>query len=295
MTIFRRSLAALLLATGLTLPAVAQEPIQPFVDASRLVVIGGSLLETVYALGEEGKLVARDSTGIYPPEAAALPDVGYMRALSPEGVLGANPTALLVVEGAGPPETLDVLAKGSVPYTVVPDGYSHQGVLDKVAAVGAALGVPDKAAALAATLDAEMAAAEALTASIPDAERQRVLFVISAQDGKIRAAGDGTAANGIITLSGGINPLAGMAGYQTLTDEAILTANPDVVLMMSNSGAGDFSDQLKANAALAATPALVNGSILKMDGAFLLGFGPRTPAAIRALAEDLYGDAAKAP
>lgn len=295
MTIFRRSLAALLLATGLTLPALAQEPIQPFADASRLVVIGGSLLETVYALGEESKLVARDSTGIYPPEAAALPDVGYMRALSPEGVLGANPTALLVVEGAGPPETLDVLAKGSVPTVMVPDAYSHQGVLDKVAAVGAALGVPDKAAALAATLDAEMAAAEALTASIPDAERQRVLFVISAQDGKIRAAGDGTAANGIIALAGGINPLAGMAGYQTLTDEAILTANPDVVLMMSNSGAGDFSDQLKANAALAATPALVNGRILKMDGAFLLGFGPRTPAAIRALAEDLYGDAAKAP
>jgi iron complex transport system substrate-binding protein len=288
MTIFRRSLAALLLATGLTLPVLAQEPIKAFADASRLVVIGGSLLETVYALGEEGKLVARDSTGIYPPEAAALADVGYMRALSPEGVLGANPTALLVVEGAGPPETLDVLAKGSVPTVMVPDAYSHQGVLDKVAAVGAALGVPDKAAALAATLDAEMAAAEALTASIPDAERQRVLFVISAQDGKIRAAGDGTAANGI-------NPLAGMAGYQTLTDEAILTANPDVVLMMSNSGAGDFSDQLKANAALAATPALVNGRILKMDGAFLLGFGPRTPAAIRALAEDLYGDAAKAP
>lgn len=214
MTIFRRSLAALLLATGLTLPAVAQEPIQPFVDASRLVVIGGSLLETVYALGEEGKLVARDSTGIYPPEAAALADVGYMRALSPEGVLGANPTALLVVEGAGPPETLDVLAKGSVPTVMVPDAYSHQGVLDKVAAVGAALGVPDKAAALAATLDAEMAAAEALTASIPDAERRRVLFVISAQDGKIRAAGDGTAANGIITLSGGINPLAGMGAIR---------------------------------------------------------------------------------
>lgn len=295
MTLFRSSLLALTLAAGLMLPAAAQDAAKPFADPSRLVVIGGSLLEIVYALGQQDKLVARDTTGIYPPEAAALPDVGYMRALSPEGVLGVNPSALLVVEGSGPPETLDVLSKGSVPYVVVSEHFSHQGVLDKVHAVGAALDVSEAAQTLAAQLDAEMAAAEAVTKAIPEADRKRVLFVISAQDGKIRAAGDGTAAGGMITLAGGINPLAGMAGYQTLTDEAILTANPDVVLMMSNSGAGDFSDQLAGNAALAATPALLNGRIIKMDGAFLLGFGPRTPSAILELAQALYGDAVKAP
>lgn len=284
-----RSLLVLAALGGLAAPAPAQE-IVPFADPSRIVAIGGSLLEIVYALGEEKRLVARDSTGVFPPEAAALPDVGYMRALSPEGVLAVNPSALLVIEGSGPPEALDVLSKGSVPYVSVPEGFSHDGILAKVQAVGTALGMADKATALADRLDAELKAAEAATADIPGPERKRVLFVISVQDGKIRAAGSGTAANGIIELAGAVNPLAAMHGYQTLSDEAILTANPDFVLMMNNGGTGDFSADLAANPALAASPAIRDGHLVKMDGAYLLGFGPRTPQAILELAHTLYSD-----
>jgi iron complex transport system substrate-binding protein len=293
MRLFRTSLFALTALAGFASPSLAQDEITPFADTSRLVAIGGSLLEIVYALGEEDKLVARDSTGLYPPEAAALLDVGYMRALSPEGVIAVNPSALLVVEGSGPPETLDVLSKGSVPYITVPDSFSHEGVLAKVRTVGKALGVEAKAEALAAELDAQMLAAEAATKDIPDAERQRVLFVISVQDGKIRAAGTGTAANGIIMLAGAVNPLGGMEGYQTLSDEAILTANPDVVLMMDNANNADLPAQLAANPAMAATPAFKNGRVLRIEGSFLLGFGPRTPAAILELASQLYGDKIK--
>lgn len=286
--LFRAPLLALALTAGLCAAAPAQET-KTFTDASRLVVIGGSLLEVVYALGQEDKIVARDTTGVYPPQAMALPDVGYMRSLSPEGVLAVNPSAMLVVEGAGPPEALDVLQKGSIEAITVPDGYSHEGVLTKVRMVGAALGVAAEAETLAAELDAQMQAAEALTAAIPEADRKTVLFVISVQDGKIRAAGSGTAAHGIIGLAGGINPLAGMQGYQTLNDEAILEANPDVILMMDN-GQGDFTESLKANAAMAATTAVQDEAILRIDGAFLLGFGPRTPAAVSELAAALYGD-----
>jgi len=290
MRFVRSSLLAFTAVVGLAVPALAQTEVKPFADPSRLVAVGGSLLEIVYALGEEGKLVARDSTGLYPPEAMALPDVGYMRALSPEGVLAVNPSALLVVEGSGPPEALDVLEKGSIPYATVPDSFSHEGILEKVRVVGAALGVDDKAEALAAKLDSELTAAEAATKDIPEAERLKVLFVISAVDGKIRAAGTGTAANGMIELSGAINPLAGMNGYQTLTDEAILTANPDVVMMMDNTNNADLPALLAANTAMAATPAMQNDRIIRIEGAFLLGFGPRTPAAILEVAHQLYGD-----
>ena len=290
MRFLSRPLLVLLTLGGLATPVLAQAEIAPFPDSSRVAVVGGSLLEIVYALGQQDKVVARDTTGVYPAEATKLPDVGYMRALSAEGVLAVNPSALLVIEGSGPPEALDVLSKGSVPYVAVPEGYSHEGVLAKVRAVGKALGVDAKAEALATELDAKLTAAETATVDIPDAERKRVLFVISVQDGKIRAAGSHTAANGIIQLAGGINPLAEMNGYQTLTDEAILTANPDFIVMMNNSNSTDLTPELQANPALASTPALKDGHIVKLDGAFLLGFGPRTPEAILALAHELYGD-----
>ena len=287
---FRRSFLAAALGASLALPAFATE-VARLPDPSRLAVVGGSLLEIVFALGEGGKVIARDTTGIYPPEAATLPDVGYMRALSPEGVLSVNPSALLLIEGAGPAEALEVLTKAAIPQVTVPESYSHAGILQKIATVGAALGVPDKAVALAAEVDRQMQVAEAITSAIPDAERKRVLFIISMADGKVRAAGSGTAADSVISLSGGINPLGGTQGYQTLSDEAILAAKPDAILMMSNGGEGDFSAQFAQNPALAATPAITAGKVIKLDGAYLLGFGPRTPDAIADVARALYGEA----
>lgn len=283
----RRTLLAALLAAGLAMPSMGADT-QPLPDPSRLAVVGGSLLEIVFALGEGGKVIARDTTGLYPPDAATLPDVGYMRALSPEGVLSVNPSALLLIEGSGPPEALEVIGKAAIPQVVVPEAYSHQGILAKVRVVGDALGVPEKAAALSAEIDTQMQAAEAITAAIPPEKRKRVLFVISIADGKVRAAGSGTAADSVIALSGGINPLREAHGYQTLTDEAILAAAPDAILMMDNGGEGDFSAELSANAALAATPALKSGTVIKLDGAKLLGFGPRTAAAITEVATALY-------
>jgi iron complex transport system substrate-binding protein len=286
-SIFRKPLfAAAILAASLT-AAVAQE-VKPFADTSRLVSIGGSLTEIIYALGEEGRLVARDQTAVYPEAATKLPDVGYMRQLAPEGVLSVNPTALLIIEGSGPKETLDVLTKGSVEIVTVPEGFSHEGILEKVHVVGKALGVDAKAAELATRLDAELKSAEAITANVP--ERKRILFILSMQDGKVMASGTDTAADGIIKLAGGVNAVEGYSGYKALTDEAIVTAKPDVILMMSREGGHAVTDEvLFAQAGIAMTPAAANKAVVRVDGAYALGFGPRTASAIAELATALYG------
>ncbi|MCO5163798.1 MAG: ABC transporter substrate-binding protein [Mesorhizobium sp.] len=258
-------------------------------SAQRIVAIGGSVTEIVYALGEEKRLAGRDSTSVYPHAALALPDIGYMRAISPEGVLGIAPDAILTIEGSGPPEAIEVLRKASVPFATVPEGFDEPGILEKIRAVGAALGVPDKAEALVAEVKADIDAAIAATAGI--SARRRVLFILSMQGGKALAAGTGTAAEGIIRMAGGINAVGEFAGYKPLTDEAIVTAKPDLILMMEHQGnhAAANSD-LKAHPALSQTPAVRNDAILRMDGAYLLGFGPRTASAARDLAKALYGD-----
>ena len=53
----------------------------------RVISIGGDVTEIVYALGAQQALVARDSTSLQPPQATALPNVGYMRQLNAEGML----------------------------------------------------------------------------------------------------------------------------------------------------------------------------------------------------------------
>lgn len=260
-------------------------------DASRLVAIGGSITEIVYALGEEDKLIARDTTSVFPEAALELPDVGYMRAISPEGVLSVNPSVIVTLEGSGPPEALDVLAKASIPMVIVPDRFDRDGILEKIRIVGDVLGVPDKAAKLAGDIKVEIDAAQAATKDVKD--RKKVLFVLSLQGGRILASGTDTAANGIIAIAGGDNAVTDYSGYKQLTDEAVIEAAPDVILAMDRGGDHETQiDELLAHPAIAATPAARTRSVVRMDGAFLLGFGPRTGAAAHELSVALYGDAA---
>ncbi|AZO14116.1 hemin ABC transporter substrate-binding protein [Mesorhizobium sp. M2A.F.Ca.ET.043.05.1.1] len=287
---FRAALAPMLgvlLAVAIQ-PAKAEESTVVFSDSSRIASIGGSITEIVYALGEEGRLVARDSTSTYPEAAAKLPDVGYMRALSPEGVLSVSPTGILALQGSGPKEAVDVLKKSSVPFIEVPDHFNHEGILEKIRIVGKALGVEAKAEKLAIDTDAKLTAAEKQTASIK--ERKRVLFVLSTQGGKILAAGSDTAADGIIRLAGAVNAVEGFSGYKGMTDEAIVSAKPDVILTMKGGGPPISEDELFANPAVASTPAGTNRKMVSMWGGYLLGFGPRTAEAIHDLAVSLYGN-----
>lgn len=281
------AVAALALVVAAPVGARAAEGIAAFPDGSKIASIGGSLTEIVYALGEQGRLVARDSTSVYPREAMNLPDVGYMRQLSPEGVLSVNPSGILALQGAGPKEAIDVLKMASIPYIEVPESFDGQGIVEKIRAVGKALAVEDKAEALAVSIDARLKNVEKQTASIKD--RKRVLFILSMQGGKILASGTDTAANGIIGLAGGINAVEGFSGYKQLSDEAILTANPDMILMMDRGDAAENATDPFENPAIAATPAGRAHKLVRMDGGYLLGFGPRTAEAVHELAASLYG------
>lgn len=281
-------LAGVVLALPFAAPARADET-KP-ADTSRLASIGGAVTEIIYALGEEGRLVARDSTSLYPEAVTKLPDVGYMRALSPEGVLAVNPSAIIAIEGSGPPEALSVLKSASVPFAMVPETFDRDGILKKIEAVGAFLHVEDKAKTLEESVAADLDAAIAEAAKRPEKERKRVIFVLSMQNGRVMASGTGTAADGILKLAGLVNAVGTFPGYKPLTDEAIIEAKPDVILMMERGGNHDAGVQeIIAHPALGLTPAAQNKAIIRMDGLHMLGFGPRTASAVRELTKSVYG------
>ncbi|GAB5446154.1 heme/hemin ABC transporter substrate-binding protein [Gymnodinialimonas sp.] len=273
---------ALIMAAGLFAafvvgPARAQ-------DEPRVVAVGGSITEIIYALGMEHLLVARDTTSSWPAEVEALPDVGYMRALSPEGVLSVRPDLIIAEDGAGPPETIEVLSDAEVTFITVPETYDAAGVQSKILAVAEALGVPDAGAELADTIAGQLAeATQAVTGEAP-----RVMFILSMEGGRIMASGTGTAADGIIEMSGGENAVTAFEGYRPLTDEAVLSAAPDVILMMDRGGDHSAGNaDLFAHPALGLTPAAEADRVVRINGLLLLGFGPRTPEAVARLSAAL--------
>ena len=278
--ITRRRGAALLGVAVLAPPAARAR-------AARIVSVGSALTEIFYALGAEAQLVGVDTTSLYPPQARDLPQVGYMRALSAEGVLALKPTVVMATTAAGPATVLDQLRAAGIEVVVVPDRYDYESVASKIEIVGRMTGKVAEARILVDRGLADMQGLKDRLAAIK--VRPRVLFLLSMGGGAPQAAGRETAADGIIRLAGGVNAIDGYAGYRPLTPESVIAARPDIVLMPRQGvEAMGGAQAVLAQPALAQTPAGRAGRLLQFDAVLLLGFGPRTPQAATELAEALH-------
>ena len=288
-------------AIGLTLLAVTSL-LGPFFAGpahgqtpQRVVAVGGVITEVIYALGQQERLVGVDSTSQFPPDALRdKANVGYVRALSVEGVLSLRPSLVMLIDGAGPPGAVSLLSEAGVSLARIPDETTADGVVTKIEAIGTALGAAEPASRLAAQTRAGFAELATLRSGI--AKPRRVLFVLSVQNGRVMVGGRNSSADAIIRHAGAVNVADGIEGYKTMTDEAIMAGAPDVVLMMShNVNHATSPDALFAMPAFAETPAARQKRLIAMDGLYLLGFGPRTPAAARDLMAAIYPEASIPP
>jgi iron complex transport system substrate-binding protein len=279
-------------AVAAALPARAQTP--PRIVSPRIVSVGSALTEIIYGLRAETLLAGVDTTSQYPAAARALPQVGYMRALSAEGVLSLKPTLVIATTAAGPASTLDQLRATGVEVLVLPDHYDYKSVAAKIEAVGRVTGKQAEAAAMIARGRADMAELAKRLATATS--KPRVLFLLSMGGGAPQAAGRNTAADGIIRLAGGTNAIDGYAGYRPLTPEAVLASRADFVLVTRQTvQAMGGIEAILDQPALRRTPAGRAGKVLQFDTLLLLGFGPRTPQAAQELATALHPDIARAP
>jgi iron complex transport system substrate-binding protein len=280
-------------AATLGLAAFVATPLRAQPKTPRIVSVGSALTEIFYALGAENMLVGVDTTSLYPPQAKSLPQVGYMRALSAEGVLALKPTLIMATTGAGPASTLDQLKATGIEVVILPDRYDYDSVVKKIEAVGKATGKVAEADALVARGRADMKALSDRLATTPN--KPRVLFLMSMSGGAPQAAGRDTAADGIIRLAGGVNAIDGYAGYRPLTPEAVIASRADYILVPRQSveSLGGV-DKVLDQPAIRQTPAGRAGKLLQFDILLLLGFGPRTPQAATELATALHPELAKA-
>ncbi|ACM36968.1 ABC transporter substrate-binding protein [Agrobacterium vitis] len=261
-----------------------------FPQASRIVSIGGTVTEILYDLGAGERIVAVDSTSLYPAEVSSKPNVGYMRRLSAEGILAQKPDLILTEAGSGPPDALAVLAQSGVALVNIPQQPSAETVASRIRAVGAAIGKGPQAEALASQFETQLDKLKTDLAHLP-AQKKRVLFVLSIANGRIMAAGKETAADAMIRLAGATNAVGDSTGYKPLSDEAVIAAAPDIILTMDHGAAPLSAKEIFALPALATSPAAQAQAFLSMDGLYLLGFGPRTADAARELASKLYPEA----
>jgi iron complex transport system substrate-binding protein len=261
-------------------------------DTSRIVSVGGAVTEILYALGADKNIVAVDTTSFYPLRAQTeKASVGYMRALSAEGVLGLRPSLIIATEGAGPKETMSVLEAAKVPLIVVPDHHDGDGIIEKIQIIAKAVGAEARGNCMIETVKNDLDSLAKLRPQIKAPER--VMFVLSLVNGRAMVAGGHTAADGVIKMTGAINAVTDYDGYKPISDEAVVAAKPDVILAMAHGGPNHVeAAELFALPAFSATPAANTNRFIAIDGLSLLFFGPRTARAARELSIAIHPELA---
>lgn len=262
------------------------EPPAPF-DSLRIVSLGGSVTEIVFALGVGDAVVGVDASSLYPEAAQNRPDVGYVRRVPAEGVLSLEPTVVLASEATGPPETLDQLRSAGVDVHVIPEESSVDGARAKIRAVASVLDREAEADRLIQTMEEDLEEARRLRASVDRAPR--VLFIYARGAGTMQVAGRGTSAEAMIELAGARNAVTGFDGFKPMSAESVAAAEPDVLLMLDRGleSIGGV-DGLLEQPGIALTPAGENRRIVAMDDLLMLSFGPRLGDAVRTLTQKLH-------
>lgn len=255
-------------------------------DPTRIAVAGGSVTEILYALGEEDRIVAVDSTSTYPPQATTHPRIGYVRNLSTEGLLSLQPSLILGEHDMGPSSVVSQLEAMGIDVVQIPERFDAAGIIDKVRCVAGAVGVLSRSAALIETLEAQAAALRSERGG--DGRPPRGVVLLAIQEGAPLAAGRNTAGDGLLHMAGAINVMANVDGWKPISSEAMAQARPDFIVIPERGlqAAGGIG-QLLDHPALRLTPAAANQHVVSMDGMALLGFGPRTLGAARQLQETL--------
>lgn len=243
--------------------------------ATRIVSLGGDVTETIYAIHAESQLAGVDSTSTWPEAATTLPNVGYVRQLSAEGVLALRPDLILATHDAGPPTAVTHLRDAGVHIESLPASRTPADVEAKIRDIGRLTDHAKAADALATSVAhtfAELATAVAAMRSHP-----RAVFLMSMGQGSPMAAGNDTAADRALMLAGAINVAHDVPGYKAISPEALVAMKPDVIVLMKEreDAVGGVDGVLKMPG-VSDTPAGKAKRVYFVEGQALLGFGPRT-------------------
>ena len=247
-------------------------------EGTRLITLFGDLTEIVYALGVEEYLVARDTSSVYPAAAEALPNLGFAGALNAEAMLALAPTLVIGRELAGPEGVLEQLREAGVEVVLLDELTGLDAPQIKIRAIGAALGIPQRAEALAQDVERRLSEVMAETG---ESERPLRVLLVYVRRGGLQMTGDH--AQTIIEASGGIDAAAeaGIEGWQALTPEALVAIDPEVYLVL-DLGLDVIGgiEGLMEIPGVAETQAGRSQRVISMPDLYLLGFGPRLPEAI---------------
>lgn len=195
----------------------------------RIVSVSPAITEMLYGIGAFDRVVAVTDYCLYPPEAKALPKVGGWATPSVEKVASFRPDLVVLSDGQAPFLAMP-LGQLGIP-TAIARSQTLEDVFAAIATLGKATGNLRQAERLAAQTRSALETVRIRAAHLP---RPSVLCVIDRTPGTLRdlyAVTEGSFLAELIAIAGGKTAgVASRLGYAKISQEALLTMNPDIIL-----------------------------------------------------------------
>lgn len=257
-----------------------------FADSSRIVSINGTVSEILVDLGLEDQIVGVDVASTYPARLQEKPKVGHSRQLTAEGVLALNPDLVVATTNDLKPEVKEQIENAGARVLTFDHDYSINGAKGLIRALADSVKKPVKGDSIIMALENDLSKVDSMDFPEP---KPSVLFIYARGAGTMMVAGEGTQVEKIIELAGGENAVNGFSDFKPLTAEALVAANPDVILLF-DSGLSSLGgvDMLLEMPGVKETNAGRNKNIVEMDGQLLTGFSQRLGKAILELSEKIH-------
>lgn len=255
----------------------------------RVVSVGGILTEISYALTRQNLLVGVDLTSNYPAEARQLSQLGYLRHLSSEGIASLRPSVILALEDAGPNHVLEHLKRMGVMVHHFQTPHNVAELMAIIRRIGNILDANKEANQLMASVQEAYEAWDINNRPKFELNRvTRVMCLMSHQPGKLMVAGKDTSADRMIRMVGAKNSFS-FSGFKPISTEALIAANPDVILVTDQTlrNLGNLQRVWELSG-MHLTNAYQRQAIISMEAMYLLGFGPRLPKALNELTQSVY-------
>ena len=246
----------------------------------RIVSLGTSFTEILFAIGADGQVVGVDKTSTYPAGALSKTNVGSFYTLNAENVTALEPDCIITWTFAT--STISTLEDLGFP-VIAYNPTSISDTMRVIKSIGNATGKSDAANALVVELQQRVDAITEKVASISQENKPKVYFEL--RSGK--TSGPGSLTNELISMAGGVNIYGTNASkYPQPSLEFITASNPGVIIVENQSS--------KTNADIASwigsgVSAVDQGKIYRIDGAWVTAC-PRVVDALEQFAQWLHPD-----
>jgi len=249
-----------------------------------IISIGGSISETICALGHKKDLKAVDTSSIYPLSLKKIKKIGYWLQVPKEGILSLSPKIVIASENAKPKKIINSFKNFGIKTYIISDKPSLNSAKKKIEKIAKILHEEKQANKILKKMDKKISLVQ--NAINNKKVKPKVLFLFSIGAGQNLGAGKGTKVGKMISLAGGVNALE-MKNFVKISPESILKINPDIIIFSSEHGKVKL-DKKYNNKNLALTTAGKNKNFFTMNMLLISGFTVRTANALQDLSCMFY-------